>query len=142
MRNTIDKSSKKSLEVIKSVLNKPTELRTQYDLKTLVPLMENIKFFKERKIKDRELIDICSGLQYDCQPQDKFVINYGEDPNTASSKADFYIILKGAVSVWVPVQNAKMTRIISKFKNKVKGVKESLSKLQSKDENNRASNLG
>ena len=52
------------LEIIKKVLTKPQDQRNFHDLKTLIPLMQNISFFKERKIKLREISDICLGLEY------------------------------------------------------------------------------
>ena len=52
------------LEIIKKILTKPQDFRSFQDLKTLVPIMQKISFFKERKIKERELTDICLGMQY------------------------------------------------------------------------------
>ena len=52
------------LETSKNILSKPQDQRNTHDLRTLVPLMLGIKFFKERKLKDREITEICSGLQY------------------------------------------------------------------------------
>lgn len=50
--------------MIKNILSKPQDQRNSHDLRTLVPLMIGIKFFKERKLKDREITEICAGLQY------------------------------------------------------------------------------
>ena len=104
----------KQLELIVNILTKSQEQRSQYDLKTLVPLMENIRFFKERKIKTKELFEICNGLEYFKSPENSYVIKYGEEGDK------FYIILQGQVSVWVPVQNAKMSKIIKKIYSKIK----------------------
>ena len=58
------KDQDQQLEIIKNILSKPQDQRNTHDLRTLVPLMLGIKFFKERKLKDREITEICSGLQY------------------------------------------------------------------------------
>jgi hypothetical protein len=47
------------LQQIKSILTKESALRMPHDLRALVPLMRNVKFFQERKIKEKEFIDVC-----------------------------------------------------------------------------------
>ena len=52
------------LSIIQKILSKPQDQRNTHDLKTLVPLMLGIKFFAERKLKDKEITEVCSGLEY------------------------------------------------------------------------------
>ena len=59
---SVGKDKDHQLETIKNILSKPQDQRNTHDLRTLVPLMLGIKFFKERKLKDREITEICSGL--------------------------------------------------------------------------------
>jgi hypothetical protein len=35
------------------------DIRSDIDLKTLSPLIKNIDFFRERKIKEKDFVDIC-----------------------------------------------------------------------------------
>ena len=72
--------------------------------------MSDISFFKERKLKQHEMNEVCGGLEYSSKPKNAFVIRYGEIGDL------FYIILKGRVSVWVPMMPDKMRRPIQKFK--------------------------
>ena len=41
------------------ILKKVPEFRNEADLRNLLPLLLNIKFFKEKKIKQRDLVEIC-----------------------------------------------------------------------------------
>ena len=41
-----------SLQIIKMVLKKPADERTDLDLKKLVPFLKQIQFFKDRNLKD------------------------------------------------------------------------------------------
>ena len=68
--------------------------------------MQDISFFKERKLKPHEMNEVCGGLQYESKESESFVINYGDFGDK------FYIILKGTVSVWIPVSYDEMKRPI------------------------------
>ena len=53
-KNTASKSQQRpfQLEQIRQILSKPAEQRTTFELRTvLTPLMSEIAFFKERKLK-------------------------------------------------------------------------------------------
>lgn len=50
--------------------------------------------------------EVCGGLQYESKESESFVINYGDFGDK------FYIILKGTVSVWIPVSYDEMKRPI------------------------------
>eukprot|EP00347_Sterkiella_histriomuscorum_P023519 403334331 len=83
-------------KTIISILKKSPETRTDKDLQILIPIVQNISFFKEKKIKARDLIEICQRLKYENISAQKNVIQYGEYGDR------FYIILEGQVSVWIP----------------------------------------
>lgn len=68
--------------------------------------MSNIAFFNDRKMKQHEINEVCIGLQYEAHGNDSFIINYGDFGDK------FYIILKGTVSVWLPVPPSEMKRPI------------------------------
>lgn len=59
------------------VLKKPFERRTQRDLDRIAPLLRNIGFFKENKIKEKDLNDIAKRLRYSVHQSGHRVINYG-----------------------------------------------------------------
>ena len=51
-RSTISQTNAKRLDTIKQLLSKPAEQRSTYEIRTLLtPLMADIGFFKERKLK-------------------------------------------------------------------------------------------
>ena len=108
-KNTASKSQQRpfQLEQIRQILSKPAEQRTTFELRTvLTPLMSEIAFFKERKLKLQDLNEVCGGLQYQTNPSDSFIIHYGDRGDK------FYIILKGTVSVWLPMPIEEMRRPI------------------------------
>lgn len=53
--------------------------------------------------------EVCGGLQYESHPSDSFIIHYGDRGDK------FYIILKGSVSVWLPVPINEMRRPMESF---------------------------
>lgn len=100
---------------IKQILSKPAEQRSTYELKNLlVPLMADISFFKERKLKTPDLNEVCGGLEYASYPNNSFVLRYGEVGDK------FYIILKGKVSVWIPMKVENMRRPMKNFMDNVR----------------------
>jgi hypothetical protein len=48
-----------------NILKKPTLKRSDKDLLLLVPYMSQISFFNERDIKNDDMIDIVSCIQYE-----------------------------------------------------------------------------
>ncbi len=76
---------------------------------SLVPLLRTIQFFKERKLKDRDLLEICKRLKHQSMGPGQCIINAGIYRNhVLKSKIGefgdkFYIVLKGRVSVNVPI---------------------------------------
>lgn len=82
---------------MKTILSKQAEQRSTFELRNLVPLIADIGYFKQLKLKPYELNEVCSGLEYQAMPKESFVIRYGEEGDM------FFIILKGRVSVWVPM---------------------------------------
>ena len=105
----------KQFKLIKNILSKPAEQRSTYELRTvLTPLMADIAFFKERKLKPHDIQEVCVGLQYLSKPKNSFVIKYGEEGDM------FYIILKGKVSVWLPVPLHEMRKPMRNFSKLIK----------------------
>ena len=80
--------------------------------------MSNIAFFNDRKMKQHEFNEVSSGLLYEAHPSDSYVIHYGDIGNK------FYIILKGTVSVWLPVPLSEMKRPIRAFLSQIRKNKE------------------
>lgn len=106
----------KKFQQIKSILTKPSEQRSSYELRTvLAPLMADISFFKKRKLKQHEINEVCNGLEYMCLPKDSFVLKYGDEGDL------FYIILKGRCSVWIPTTIQDMRKPMHQFQDYVKG---------------------
>lgn len=99
---------------MKSILSKPAEHRSTYELRNLVPLISDIAYFNKLKLKPYELNEVCSGLEYMKKTRDSFVINYGEEGDL------FYIILKGKVSVWLPASFDQMRQPIKRFRECLK----------------------
>eukprot|EP00347_Sterkiella_histriomuscorum_P020337 403338195 len=85
------------LYTIIEILKKPYEKRNQKDLEMLEPLIKSIQFFKEKKLKDKDLTDICKRLRYHYCAPGKNAITHGERGD------QFYIILDGQVGVFVPI---------------------------------------
>ena len=87
----------KKFDQIRHILAKDAEMRTKKDVhQILVPFMENIELFRNLKLKKKELIEVCTGLQYETCSRESTVINYGDFGDK------YFIILKGQVSVWYP----------------------------------------
>ena len=76
--------------------------------------MADISFFKERNMKRMEMNEVCAALEYDCVPKNSKVIRYGEEGDS------FYIILKGDVSVWVPVPLKEITSPLQRFRESMR----------------------
>ncbi len=85
-----------AFRTVLSILQKTPSSRKQDDLNTLVPLLQQIEFFKSRKLKLPDYKAIAQCLTYECYQNGQTVIEYG----TYGTK--FYVILKGTVGVFVP----------------------------------------
>ena len=64
-------------------------------------IINDIKFFKQRNIKQNELVELVSAFKFEEFEAGEDVINHGE------SGDKFYIILKGKVKVMIPNPKVK-----------------------------------
>ena len=72
-----------------------------------------MKFFKDRKLGQKDLTWICKALDLTSYWQRSFIIKEGEESDR------FFIILKGKCSVWIPVRIEDMLKPIIQFRNAV-----------------------
>lgn len=99
---------------IKRILVKENSERNKRDLNTLVDHIKHTRFLKELKMKQKQLKKVAQALQYKDLKSCNYLIKYGQEGD------DFFIILDGEVSVWVPVAPADIVKPLEKFKEKVK----------------------
>lgn len=76
--------------------------------------MANIAFFKNRKLKPAALNEVCGGLQYLKLTENSNVIHYGDVGDK------FFIILKGTVSVWIPVPSNEIHKKLKRFESQMR----------------------
>ena len=82
-----------------SVLEKPIDKRTTEEVELLVVLIKNLKFFKEREIKEKHYPEIVPCLKLQRYSAGETVFEKGSIGET------FYIIIKGSVKVLGPNKN-------------------------------------
>ena len=101
------------IQDLKNVLTKQPENRSKEDLNMLLPFIQDIEFFKEQvENQDQELLAkthlyICQNMRYKMHKQGETVFKHGNRGNL------FYIILKGKVSVNVPLSKAQPKMIVT-----------------------------
>ncbi len=97
-------------EIILRLFEKTVEERNANDYKKIIPLlMQTVSFFKERKLKEFEMQDIVANLKLVKKEQGAVICKFGDEGE------DFFIILKGRCSVWVPVSNANVVLLLNDF---------------------------
>jgi len=74
-----------------------------------VPLLSEVKFFKDRNLKEADLHEVISGLKYKEINENTYEIRFGDIGRT------FYIILSGTVSVWVPIPQELMLDVMRQW---------------------------
>ena len=89
------------LETVITVLQTPQLLRKDEDIARLLPLLQQIEFFRMRNLKVAELKAVAQCLTYEHHVHGHTVIEYGSYGTT------FYIILEGRAAVFVPVSVPK-----------------------------------
>jgi len=92
--NTIDVD--KFVEHIVKILQTKKQLRSNDELKRLVPLIKDIPFFKERQIEGPILLDLVGCMEYMNCEKDQYVFEYGDLGEY------FYLILSGSVEIQIP----------------------------------------
>jgi hypothetical protein len=93
--------------MIADLCKKPVSERTSGEVKILVNWLSQMKFFKQRSLNEKVLLDLVSQMNFQTSPKGKIELRYGDFANT------FYIILKGQVSVWVPCDIITVENAIS-----------------------------
>mmetsp|Transcript_4756 Transcript_4756/g.7181 ORF Transcript_4756/g.7181 Transcript_4756/m.7181 type:complete len:100 (-) Transcript_4756:551-850(-) len=83
----------KQLSIVITTLEKPASQRTEVEIEQVVNFLKTIQFFKDRKIKHKDMMELVSAFRLESFPDGHNVINHGEAGNS------FFIILQGIVSV-------------------------------------------
>jgi hypothetical protein len=63
----------------------------------MIAFMRQLNFFKDNKIKDRGILEACFGMEFKEAKKGFVVCRFGHKGD------NFYILLKGKCSVWVPM---------------------------------------
>ena len=101
--------------MIADLCKKPVAERTFGEFKILVNWLSQMKFFKQRNLKEKALLDLVSQMNFLTSPKGKIELRYGDFGHT------FYIILKGQVSVWVPCDILTVENAITKMSQSLVG---------------------
>ena len=99
---------------MKRILNKKSVSRDKQELNFLIEHLNKVRFLKELKMRPNQLKKVAQKLNYQNSKAKNYLFKYGEEGE------DFYIIIEGEVSVWVPVPPEQMIKPLEKFKEKVK----------------------
>lgn len=97
------------IELAKSILKKTHTLRSWNDVEKISQYLKNVQFFKDRKIRDKDLDELVSACHFESFTPGEKIMEYGEP----GSK--FYIQIKGVVSVSIPnsqIRNWRMKRFM------------------------------
>jgi hypothetical protein len=105
------KTAKEELDsdLIRSILELPTARRSQYQHQQLVVFFSQLTFFRERDTNLRALSDFVSKFELLYLPASKCVMKHGDSGDL------FYIILRGQVSIWLPIPKKKHSHYFSVF---------------------------
>ncbi len=68
------------------ILKKPLEKRSMVDFCALEPLLRNVSFLKEKKIKEKNLTFICKQLKFHEAKAGTNVITYGKKRDSQPPK--------------------------------------------------------
>jgi CRP-like cAMP-binding protein len=88
-----------NVETLLSIIQKPPKKRSAGDIDLLASLLDSIKFFKERKLSLKDLHYVAKYLTYVYCEVSKCIIKCFDSGDT------FYIIIKGSVSVNIPIKS-------------------------------------
>jgi len=83
-------------------------MRTPDEINEMVEMIQQIKFFKDRNIKDKDVSELCTAFKFEHFDSHSNVFKWGDQGEK------FYIIIKGQVSVQVPnpkIKNWRMQRM-------------------------------
>ena len=79
------------------ILKQEKDKRAPSENRILVQLLKSLKFFQDRKMKERDIQETSFGLQHQSYKKHEKVVRFGEKGNT------FYIIVRGQCTVWLPL---------------------------------------
>ena len=94
-------------------MKKNPDLRTQNDLKKLAPLLSVLEFFQKQNFKEKEMSDICMGLEFQECLDGEIIFNYGDEGDK------FYLIIDGCASVWFPVVKQTIIEPLKRFQEQL-----------------------
>lgn len=98
------------VDCLVQTLEQPIKQRSVFQIRELVPLVRNLPFFKERKLKDSAINECLSLMTLKVAKKDEFVIEYG------TFGEEFYVILEGDCEVLVPNQQTDDFQNVTKEK--------------------------
>ena len=90
------------MKKLRKTLTKGAEERKSEELEEVMKYLEHVDYFKARKLRGKDLKDVCKGMDYIKKSPHSYVIKWGEEGDR------FYIILRGEVGVWLPIQMKDM----------------------------------
>jgi len=61
-----------------TILQKPSNKRTEEDLDKIIPYMQEVQFFIEREIKEHDFPDIIDALKYEQYNNDDIIFHWGD----------------------------------------------------------------
>lgn len=97
------------------MLKKPVEERGTTEMAIhIAPFLLSTAFARERGLKKDDINELCKTLEYKMTKDGLTVFRYGEPGDT------FFIVVAGAVSVWVPMTNSSIKGPLAKFKAQIK----------------------
>ena len=98
---------------MKEIMLKEKYERLPDEVDFLYGLFANFAFFKERGIQKKDMTTICRNLDYESKDPYHYVFKHGDDGDS------FQMIIKGQVTVWIPLPMAVMVKYIEEFRGEV-----------------------
>ena len=94
-------TAKDPLKRLINMLKKDFSQRSTNEVReTLVPMIEDIDFFKELKLGQVEMMTLCKNLKYEFYPRGSCIFRKGDDGDK------MYFILKGRIALSFPLHKS------------------------------------